>query len=247
MDFSFIEDEELRAQKQKEYNESLSTEVRAAIEKEVTGLKVKNEELLNEKKKLAEKYKDLDPEKAMEALKFIEENETAKLLQEGRFEELIEKNTSQIKSDYEARLEEVTSQLDAVINDSQKYKSLYEKKIVDDEIQKVALKAGVMPEALKDVLLNASSIFQLGEDGSVEARDADGNLKKIDDLILTPENWIKSLKETSPYYWPPSQGAGAYGSGSGSDDITQKLLDLVAKGDMAGYSKLRKKMLAKKS
>jgi hypothetical protein len=249
MDFSFIEDAELREKAEKEYQESIKAaveeNVQKVVEKEVSGLKAKNEELLNEKKKLMENFKDLDPEKAKEALKFLEENEEARLIQEGKFEEIVEKKVSQIKSDYEAKMAELQKQLEQFESASVEYKTKFETKVVEDTIRDTAIKAGVRPEALTDVLMRATQIFSLGEDGSVEARDSQGNLMKIDDLVLTPDNWIKSLKESAPHYWPPSQGAGATGSGANSGDVMKKLADLAAKGDMVGYRRLRKKMLNK--
>jgi len=249
MDFSFIEDPEQRAKAEQEYQESLKAaieeNVQKAVDQEVSGLKAKNEELLNEKKKLMENFKDLDPEKAKEALKFLEENEEARLMQEGKFDEIVEKKTSQLKSDYEAKLTELMKTNEELSGIGSKYKSMFETKVVEDTVRETALKAGVRAEALTDVLMRANQLFSLGEDGTVEARDAKGNLVKTDDLVLTPENWIKSLKESAPHYWPPSQGAGASGVSGNAGDLAKKLNDLAAKGNMAEYRKVRAKMLEK--
>jgi hypothetical protein len=249
MDFSFIEDPEMRAKAEQEYQESIKAAVEEnvakAVEAEVSGLKAKNEELLTEKKKLMENFKDLDPEKAKEALKFLEENEEARLIQEGKFEEIVEKKTSQIKSDYEARQIELQKQIEDLQGTSTKYKTMFETKVVEDTVRETALKAGVRPEALTDVLMRGNQIFSLGEDGSVEARDMQGNLVKIDDIVMTPDNWVKSLKESAPHYWPPSQSAGASGASGNAGDVMKKLADLAAKGNMVEYRKLRKKMLEK--
>lgn len=252
MDFSFIEDKAVRAKVEETFSNQLTSEVDSKIEAALTeqtlGLKNKNEELKREKLELAEVLKDIkDPEAAKAALKFLEENEDAKLIKDGKIEELLEKKTSKLRSDHESKILELQQQLEEASHVGTSFKSMFETKMVEDEIRAAALKADVRPEALFDIMTRANSIFSFGEDGSVEARDKDGGLKKVkDDIVMTPDNWIESLKDTAPHYWPASVGAGATGVGGSAGDVMKKLESLASAGKMEDYRKLRDKMLSKK-
>jgi len=121
------------------------------------------------------------------------------------------------------------------------YKTLYESKVIDDGIRAEATKAGVRSEALSDVLLRGRGVFSLDDKKQIEARDSEGKLAKtVDDKVLTTKNWIEGLKESSPHYWPNSEGAGAHGSSSVSDsDHTAKLKAAADSGNQAEYRRLR--------
>ena len=123
------------------------------------------------------------------------------------------------------------------------YKTKYQRKVVDDEVREAAIKLGVRPEALNDVLLHGASVFKLADDGQVEARDPAGNLlKNKDNLVVTPSVWVEGLKDKAPHYWPPSEGAGLGGSSHSTDsEFATQADSLLAKGDVAGYRKLREK------
>jgi hypothetical protein len=251
MDFSFIEDETLRAQAEEAYNaeqKANAEDIDAKIAEAVEGLKNKNEELLGEKKTIQErlqKYAEIkDPEEALKALKFINESEEAQMIRDGKFDELLEKRTSNMRLEHDNAITELADKLEEITNSKTKYKSLYQTKIMDDALRDVATKAGVRPEAIPDVLLRANTLFSLGSDGSVEARTSDGKLLKNEDgNVVTPSVWMESLKESSPHYWPSSEGSGARGGNiTGDADTTEKLAALAKKGDMQGYRKLRSQM-----
>jgi len=251
--FDHIKDDDLRKQTieaheamVKETKESLLSDMDKKIEEATSGLKNKNQELLNEKKKIQETLKDfenIDPEKAKEALNFLETNAEAQMIKEGKIDELLEKRTSNLKSEHEAQLQELSQKLEETSTKSQTFESLYKNKVIEDGLREAALQAKVRPEAIDDIILRGSREFSLGEDGSIESRDKDGKLRKtVDEKILTPYNWIDSLKKSHPHYWPDSQGAGLRGRQfSDANDYTAALAEAAAKGDMKTYRKLRAK------
>ncbi len=255
MDFAFIEDEAVRAQAVTAYQESLKTAVATAVATQVaeavSGLKAKNDELLNEKKTIQEKLKlfgDIeDPVKAKEALKFFQESTEAQMIKDGRIDELISMKTAAFRADVEAKVKELENTIQVKGQEATTYKSRFEKKMVEDHLREIALRAGVLPSAIPDVLLRGGTVFSLGASGEVEARDGENKLKQTaDGMILTSDKWVAGLKESSPHYWPPSKSGGLGGPGGGDDgDIQAKLADLAAKGDMVGYRKLRDKVKKK--
>lgn len=246
--FEFIEDADLRAKAVSEYENSIKVVndgVQKKVDEAVLGLKAKNEELLGEKKKLQElanSWKDIDPDKARQALELLEKSEYAQMLKDGKFEEALEKRISTATGGLKAQLEQLQQQYEVAKTESTEYKSKFQRKIIDDSIREAALELGVQTKAIEDVIMRGSLVFSLGEDGQVEARDKQGNLmKNKDKLILTPKVWVEGLKESHPYYWPPSEGAG-FGGGRGSEtDLNKQLALLADKGDIKGYREARDK------
>ena len=243
-DFTFITDETLRSQVEAAHKadvEELNKSVDSKITEAVDGLKVKNQELLDEKKKVQASLKafdGLDVTKAKEALAFFESNPDAKLNKE----ELVQKYTSQLRSDHEAKVNELVGTLEETRGQANTFKTLYETKMTDDQLTQAAIAAKVRPDAIAAILLQGRGVFTLSkEDGMLEARDADGKLKKTEDgKVLTPQIWFDNLKKAQPFFWPGSEGAGFGGSGGGSDgDMTAALNRAAASGNMVEYRRLR--------
>ena len=249
--FEFIEDETVREAAIKAHQEqvdALKTSVQSQVDEAVKGLKSKNDELLAEKKKIQEKLTEFaeldDPKLAKEALDFFNKSTDAQLIRDGRIEELIQNKTKQYRQDMDTKLAELDKSIKEKETLATTYKSKFEIKMVEDHLREVALNAGVMPAALGDILMRGRSVFSLSSNNEVEARDSEGKLVKTkDDMILTSDKWINSLKESNPYYWPPSKSGGFMGTGANdNDDLQTRLNDLASRGDMVGYKALREKM-----
>ena len=250
-DFSFIEDTAIREKVENahklevdELTVNLKNANKVAVEDAVSGLKTKNAEILDEKKALSEAaklFEGIDPEAAKAALEFHEKNKDAEFLKDGTIEDLIEKKTSTLKSDHEAAMTELNSKFNEATTNGTLYQNLYESKVIEDGIRAEAIKAGIRAEAIDDVLLRGRSVFSLDEHKQIEARDNEGKLAKTkDDKVLTTKNWIEGLKDSSPHYWPNSEGAGAHGGDPGNaSDYTAKLKAAADKGDMVEYRRLR--------
>lgn len=254
MDLDFIESEEARGK----VTELLQAEISSATEElqkslkgktseEIIKLQSKNEELIGEKRKIQDilkNFEGIDPEKAKDALSFLDENEDAALLKEGKFEELVDKRTSGLKSDYESRIEELMGKLVDAEDRATTSDQNFSRKMVQDTLRDEAIAAGVRPEAIPDLLSRSSSVFAMSKDKSVEARDKNGKLLKTEeDLILTPALWVESLKKVAPHYWPPSTSAGLTGASSGSmTDLEAALADAAKRNDMKAFRKIREKM-----
>ncbi len=252
MDFSFIADEEQRALAIAEYeknkNELESTwkkQIDAKIAEATTGLKSKNDELLAEKKKMQERFKGIkDPEEALEALRLVTENEDVRLIREGRLDEVIEKRVSTLRSDYEAKVGELSSTLEQERTGRAKYEEMFKSKMIEDTLRDAALAAKIRPEALPDVVMRGMRVFSLSEDNTtVEARDSRGKLlKNADEKILTPTLWIDGLKSTAPHFWPESESARFDSGGGDLDDLERAMNAAADRGDTKEYRRLRSKL-----
>ena len=117
VDLEFIEDSDLK-DKIVEISHKELTDIGDAhkleLDETTDGLKNKNVELLDEKKqalKKLEKFDTYDFDAANDALDFLKNNENAKLIKDGKVDELIEKETSSLRSDHEAVLLEINGTL----------------------------------------------------------------------------------------------------------------------------------------
>ena len=242
--FSFIEDAEVK-EKVISLHTSLLTET---VDKEISGLKSKNSELLDEKKKLQGKYEDfvtkfkeIKPEEALEAYTLVNSEEGSIFRQGKKLEELVEIQTSGMKKDHQAKIEEFNKKIRDTEEKALKWEQRFKDKVVEDTIRKAAVEAKVLPAAYEDVVMRAKSVFRMSEDGDVEARDRQGNLLKVGDLIATPKNWVEGLKDSHPHYWPGSSGGGFGGGGGGTgDSLDEQILRAAKKGDHAEYRRLVK-------
>lgn len=242
-DFTFITDETLRGQVEAAHKadvEELNKSLESKVAEVTDGLKIKNSELLNEKKKIQESLKTwegVDPIKAKEAIAFFDNNPDAKLNKE----ELVQKYTSQLRSDHEAKVTELVGTLEETKGQANLFKNLYETKMVDDQLTQAALAAKVRPDAVAAILLQGRGVFTLSkEDGSLEARDSEGKLKKTaDGKVLTPQIYFDEMKKTQPFFWPGSEGGG-FGAGGGKDgDMNDALARAAKSGDQKEYRRLR--------
>lgn len=191
----------------------------AELAAEVERLKTHNSTLLDEKKKVTNKLKEfdgLDVENIKKMMKTLDNSEEARLLAEGKVDEVVTKRIEKIQSNLESKIEDLSNKLaekDKTFNTlSQKYNT----ERIQSAVRKSAEQLDVLPTAIEDVVLRSQSVFSIGEDGKIEARDADGNLRKSGSKVLTPELFVKDLEKSAPHFWKPSQGAGATG-GSGKE------------------------------
>lgn len=252
--YDFIEDEDLRNKAIEAHDTAVAAAdvvAQTKLDEEVNGLKEKNAELLNEKKKIQDTLSDfdnLDAEKAREALAFLEQNEQAQMIKDGKFDELVAKRTSTLRSEHETAVTTLQQELQEAMDTGKNHKFLYEGKMVEDAIRAAATASGVRADAIGDLIMHGKSVFSLAQDKSVEARTTDGGLlKTAEDLVLTPELWVEGMRKQSPYYWPSSTGTSTMGldASSGNDDYIAALAKAGKENDQAAYRAIRQKMKGK--
>ena len=88
--------------------------------------------------------------------------------------------------------------------------------VIDGAIRTAAAEAALVPAAMEDALARGRGVFVLDEDGAPVARDAEGKVVTGADgeTPLTPAEWLESMRDAAPHWWPPSSGAGAPGAGA---------------------------------
>jgi len=247
MDFSFITDDTQRQKAETEYKSSIDqmkvdfgTQIATEIEKATSGLKTNHDKLLDEKKKLQDKYKNItDPEEALAAIKLLNENEDFKMIRDGKFEEVISKRLQTTREEYETKLTDLQKNFDNESMKAIRFESNFKDTIRDLRMKEAASAAGILPSAFEDLLNRGRKLFTVADDErNIEARDNKGHLVKVDDKILTPEIWIEQLRKTSPHFWPGSK-SGSLNSNSDATDLEHAIADAANRNDTKEFNRLR--------
>lgn len=209
-----------------EFDDAIKAAVTPAIEEATTGLKAKNAELLDEKKKekqkaddLAKKleaFGDLDAGKVAELIKKLGDDEEAKLLKDGKLDEVIAKRTERIIGKFDKAAKDAEDKAKASDEKATKYESAWKSERLDNQIARKV--SGLADGALPKVQRDAREFFDVNEEGEVVTKE--GAPLGPGGKPLTLDNYGDYLLDTSPFYFPPSGGAGGQG-GQGRKGKTQ--------------------------
>lgn len=206
--------------------------IEAAVREATSGLAANKDEILGEKKalqdkldSLSEQWKGLDPEAVRGIMDRMANDEETKLLAEGKMDVVIERRTERLKADHQkqiAKLEESLAQRETNIGDlTKKVKRL----LIEGNLRQAASEQGLVASAVDDALARASSIFQVDENGALIAEE-DGTTiyGKDGKSSITPSEWLESMKEKAPHWFPAPNGGGASGGTgrNGSHSLTRE-------------------------
>lgn len=187
----------------------LQKQIQAAVDAATAGLKNKNEELLGKMAKAADRVKQfegLDPVALKTFKERMDTDEDAKLIAEGKKNELIDKYTVRMREQHNAELKAREDALNAEKARANSYRS----RVLDDAIRSVV--QGLHPGAVEDALLHARNIFSLDDKGNAVQLDSEGRpvLGKDGSTPFSPAEWIELQKNVKPHWFPN----GNTGSGS---------------------------------
>lgn len=242
---------ELPEEKAAALKETLAAKAREVVDKEVTGLKSKNSELLGLNKTIKTEFEQfkgqfegLDVEAVKSLLQRASQDEETKLIAEGKIDEVVSRRTERLRGDYDKQLQAERERAEK----AEAFANRFKDKVLADSIREAALKAGALAEATDDIILRARNIFRLNEDGEPVAMDADGEViyGKDGKTPLTPLEWAESLREAAPHLWPRAVGAGptgdkgAKGAKKRSDMTPEEMAAFIKEHGQAAYLKLPK-------
>lgn len=232
----------------KALKEAIGGKVQQYVEREVTGLKNKNQELLGslkstktELESIKGQFEGLDIEAVKGLLKKASQDEETRLIAEGKLDEVVSKRTERLRADLDKQLKAEQERAQK----AEAFANRFRDKVLADSIRAAALKAGALPEAAEDIILRARGTFTLNEDGEAVAVDADGQViyGKDGKTPLTPLEWAESLRESAPHLWPRAQGAGPTGDNGGKatkkwGDYTEAERAELARSNPEAFKKL---------
>ena len=229
--------------------EALGGKVQEYLDKEVNGLKSKNQELLGSNRtikteldKLKGQFEGLDLDAVKGLLAKVGQDEETKLIAEGKIDEVINRRTERLRSDSDKQIKAANERADK----AEAFAAKYSDKVLADSIRAAAIKAGALPEAAEDIILRARGTFKLSEDGEAIATDRDGEVVygKDGKTPLSPLEWAESLRETATHLWPRAQGAGPTGDQGGKatkkwGEYTEQERAALARDNPDAFKKLQ--------
>ncbi|MBO8256405.1 MULTISPECIES: hypothetical protein [Providencia] len=188
----------------------ITPEIQTLIDQQVSGLKAKNTELLGKIKEQGDNLKrfdGIDPDTVKGMLQRFENDEEAKLIADGKIDEVINKRTERMRGDTDKQLKEANARVEKAEAFANKFRA----RVLGDEIRSAAGKAGALSSAQEDLILRAKGIFQINDEGQAVAVDEDGDpiMGKDGRTQLSPIEWIESLKESAPHLFPAASGTDA--------------------------------------
>jgi hypothetical protein len=122
-----------------------------------------------------------------------------------------------MKSQLEGENESLKTQLG-------KSNTMLDSLLIDSAIRREGASAGVIPEAMDDVVLRARSVFKV-VDGVATPFDHEGKVVygRDADTAKSVGEWVTDLNKSAAHLFTPPKGAGLGGSNSGQGADTSKL------------------------
>ncbi|MCF4634980.1 hypothetical protein L1Y94_19485, partial [Acinetobacter baumannii] len=125
-----------------------------------------------ELQKLQKQFEGIDPEIVKKVFAQIDQDEEAKLIAEGKVNEVIQKRTEKMREEHEKLLKAEKERADKAEAYAQKFKQ----SVIQSQIVQAAIELEALPEATPDIAFLAQSKFALDENGKAVAVDENGDV-----------------------------------------------------------------------
>ncbi len=182
---------------------------------DVTGLKsalaAVREEAKQAKKQLQEtidKFKDIDPEKAKAAQQKLVELEDKQLLDAGKVEELLKVRTERMKADYENQISAFNKTIADLKKELKTVSLSMAEVLIDNSIRAAAIRAGVLENAVEDVVLRGQKTWTLKDKTPTAMKGDQVIYGKDPNKPISIDEWVSGLQQEAPHLFKPSAGAG---------------------------------------
>lgn len=166
--------------------------------------------------KQLEKLKDVDPVKYKELVELQRQVDEGKLLKEGKIEEVVQGRVAQMRTSLEGERDTFKTRAERAENQLSTL-------LIDAAVKGEALKLGVLPTALDDVVLRARGTYRM-VDGIATPHDEKGQVVygKDGKTPMAMGDWVEGLKKSAPHLFAGSQGGGAGGGArTGNVDLSK--------------------------
>lgn len=141
-----------------------------------------------ELQKLQKQFEGIDPEIVKKVFAQIDQDEEAKLIAEGKVNEVIQKRTEKMREEHEKLLKAEKERADKAEAYAQKFKQ----SVIQSQIVQAAIELEALPEATPDIAFLAQSKFALDENGKAVAVDENGEvvIGKDGQTPMTPKSGL---------------------------------------------------------
>jgi hypothetical protein len=197
----------------------------AGLKNTVAATRTERDQIKAQLQETVEKYKDIDPAKAREALQSLQKMNDKKLLDEGQIDELVRQKTERMRGDYDNQIKAYDGQVKSKDTEIGKLTGRLEEVLIDSGLRQSAMEAGVKASAVDDVLLRGRRVWRLHDGTPTPYRDGGSDVLFGKDASkpMSMQEWVASLKAVAPHLFEENSGAGGQGSprfaGSGGKRI----------------------------
>ena len=215
-----FEDPEVKAEIASQVEKTLSekvAEVENRYKTDIQKLTANRDEILQEKRRLVDLERSLGDMKiddVKQYVKQLQESQEAKLISEGKIDELLSQKIEKTRADYEGKLESMQKEMST--RDER-----IAKLMIDQDATQQFIGAGGLPDAVSDAVYRARQIFRV-EDGDLVPRDANGEIVMGENGVLTMKEFMASdkyLKGAARHLYAQAHGVGARGgNGTGGQE-----------------------------
>ncbi len=198
--------------------------IAARVAEVTNGLKTKNSELLaslQKQKETLKQFEGIDVESVKQIMARFENDEEAKLIKDGKFDQVIERRTEKLRAESERQVQQALEKAQAADKRAKNFEGL----VLDNHIRAAAATAGMHPQAIEDALFRGRSIFTLDAEGKAIQLGEDKHpvLGKDGKSPFTPAEWLEVMKATAPH-WFPTGSTGAGGGQGGKQAAKAKTI-----------------------
>jgi hypothetical protein len=181
---------------------------------------------------IADKYKNIDPEKAAAALATVQELEDKQMVDAGKIDELVASKVERMRADFEAQI----VAKDKALGEHSASNDLLTQELSDikiyDAVKDSALGKGARPEAITDIRNRAEGVWQLRDGKPIALKGEDVVFGKNGEALSIDE-WVDTLSTDAPYLFQPNQGGNSGGGDNSGSSFTGgvKILSQESAGD----------------
>lgn len=237
------QDNETKTFTEDEVKSMIASELAKSSSDKEKNLAAKNQELLNDLKKMKAANKefegiDVDKVKAMYAA--MENDQDLKDIAEGKHEDVIKRRMERERAKFNSDLDTYKTENDTLKTSVESLTSKVTDLMINNSVVSEFVKEKGLESAIPDVVLRAKAVFKVEGDETI-ARDAAGEIISGSNGPITINEWVTALKADAPHLFP-----GSYGSGTGNSDQTNlsgieaKIQAALKANDQQEYRRLRK-------
>lgn len=174
-------------------------------------MKAQLDELMTEQQQIRDQYKTM--------LDKAQGEEEAALLKQGQFDEVLERRTQAIKSEYQRQFEDLNQQREQAEQDKQAARQRFGSVYLADQISGALerKKMRLRPTAREDLLMRASGMFQPND--TLDALVTKNGSVDGDGKDLTIDTWLDRTVTDAPHLFDGGDGGGARPGGAGGNRI----------------------------
>lgn len=139
------------------------------------------------------------------------------LVANSSFDSALEQRTKELKSNLEAKAEQIAKDRDAWKGQASEFERRYKQHLIERAVTDAVLnqKSGARPDALHSIVKEAYEVFRVGTNGQITPYEGDAVMYGSNgDAPMSPIEWLGKLRERMPYFFKESSGGGASGGGS---------------------------------